>query len=201
MNDAELEKILKSAPPPDRPAEFWEKLPGRITTRIHWRSARAESAPEVRRPVAALRWVLAAATCVFVATVLITQRQPTLPALPPQELQLAQAQKYLQEIEALFPNQVQAIVFDQSGPHLVLAEKADVPDSTPLYLNICGPEGCRQFVTFSGQRINVGGDDCDVLLNAAGEILLVGEHGVWSSDARQRQMGKYRIEAHRMQSS
>jgi hypothetical protein len=105
------------------------------------------------------------------------------------------ARKCFQEIQPLFPHQLQAIVFDRQGARLVLAETADVPVSPPLYLKICGPKGCQQFVTFSGQQIRVNGEVCDVLLDSQGNVLVVGGQLVWSSSKPAGKAGSYRIEA------
>jgi hypothetical protein len=110
--------------------------------------------------------------------------------------QFAEARKYFHELEGLFPNQLQAIVFDQQGTHLVLAQKANLPASPPLYLKICGPDkGCRRFVTFSGQQIEVNGELCDVLADGQGKVLLVGRQLLWSGSQAGHRMGPYRVEA------
>jgi hypothetical protein len=113
----------------------------------------------------------------------------------------ALVEKCYRETEALFPNQVQAIVFDEAGPRVVLAEKADVPKSPPLYLKICGPRGCQEIVTFSGQQVRVNGDVCDVLTDAAGNVMLAGDHMFWSSQSVGTKAGRYRIEARTMETS
>jgi hypothetical protein len=114
---------------------------------------------------------------------------------PVNDPQLTAVRKYFREIEALFPNQLQAIVFEQQGTHLVLAGEPNLPTSPPLYLKICGPKGCQRFVTFSGQQIRVNGDICDVLADGRGGVLLVGRNLVWSSDQATASSGPYRIEA------
>jgi hypothetical protein len=105
-----------------------------------------------------------------------------------------EAQKYFHEIEGLFPNQLQAIVLDQTGARLVLSPAADVPRSPPLYLRICGPDGCQRFVTFSGQQIRVNGEACEVLVDRRGRVLLVGRDTVWSGSDPSGKTGPYRIE-------
>ncbi len=114
---------------------------------------------------------------------------------PSHDPQLAEAQKYFQEVASLFPNQLQAIVFDQQGAHLVLAQEPNLPTSPPLYLKICGPKGTQRFVTFSGQQIRVNGDVCDVLADHQGNVLLVGRRLVWSGAQASAGSGPYQIEA------
>src|SRR5205807_3264137 len=108
---------------------------------------------------------------------------------------LAEAAKYIREIEALFPNQLQAIVLDQKGARLLLADHSNVPASPPLYLKICGPYGCQRFVTFSGQQIRINDDLCDVLIDRQGNVLLVGRELLWSSSEPAGKARPYRIEA------
>jgi len=90
---------------------------------------------------------------------------------------------------------VQALILDEHGFQFVLAEKADIPDSPAIYLKICGPTACRQFITFSGQQIQVNGDVCDVLADAEGNIILAGKHLVWTSESQVAGTGSFRIEA------
>ncbi|HTA31520.1 MAG TPA: hypothetical protein VK731_13595 [Candidatus Cybelea sp.] len=94
--------------------------------------------------------------------------------------QLAEVKKYYREIEALFPNQVQAIAFDRQGPHLVLSEQADVPRSPALFVKVCGPKGCESFVTFSGQKIKFGGQQFEILADAEGKVIVVGDKRAWA---------------------
>lgn len=199
MNNAELDKLLKSAPVPDRSAEFWEQFPKRVTAKIHWQSQRLAAAPEARRQAFPSAWAMAAAAACFVLALTLTLYRSQLRRDAAGEV--ARAEKYYREIEAMFPNQVQAIIFDDQGPRLALAEQANVPKSTPLYLKVCGPRGCQQFVTFSGQQIRVNGDTCDVLLDAAGNVLLVGRQFVWSNAGATRDAGTYRIKARLLDSS
>lgn len=199
MNNAELEKLLKSAPVPKRTPDFWEQFPKRVTAKIHWQPQRLVATPEARRPALPFAWALGAgAICLVVVLSFAVHRSQ---ARRQAAGELAGLEKCYHEIEAMFPNQVQAIVFDDRGPRMILAERADVPKSPPLYLKICGPRGCQQFVTFSGQQIRVNGDNCDVLLDAAGNVLLVGPQFAWSSASLASDIGKYRIEARPLERS
>ncbi len=212
MNNVELERILRNAPMPDRAGDYWEQFPGQLMREIERRrdaaqvatstalpsaqAATARATPGRRawltlvlsRPVLA---VGAAAACLLVGfflgirTTWHAGRDP----------QLAIARKCFNEVTELFPNQVQALVLDTTGAHLVLAERPDVPSSPPLYVKITGPRGEQCFVTFSGQRIRVNGDTFEVLVDRQGEVLLVGKQSVWSSSDPGAKAGPYRIEA------
>jgi hypothetical protein len=118
-----------------------------------------------------------------------------------QDSQLAEARKYFHELEALFPNQLQGIVFDQQGTHLVLAPEPNLPASPPLYLKVCGPQGCQRFITFSGQQIRVNGDVCDVLVDHQGKVLVVGQETLWSDARGAVRRGPYQIEAKVLEAS
>jgi hypothetical protein len=198
MNNSELDQLLKAASPPERAPELWDTLPKRITARLHWQPKRdAASLVEPRRFLllfqARVVWALGA-TVVGLAVALVFFALPH-PRRLHSGSQLATVGKCFREIEALFPNQVRAVVFDERGARIILAEQADVPDSPPLYLKICGPNGCERVVTFSGQQIWVNGDACDVLQDADGNVLLVGDNIAWSSASVNRDMGRYHIEA------
>jgi hypothetical protein len=199
MNNQDLDQLLKSAAPPDCPPEFWEQLPKRITARIHWQSQRKVSTLNSPRRFDRVGLALSGAVVVAVLVVLFLWQSGS--TTRDAGGQLARAEKCYWEVESLFPRQVQAIILDEHGPRLVLADQADVPVSPPLYLRICGPRGCQEVVTFSGQQIRVNGDDCDVLVDAAGHVLLVGSKLVWSSASRSPVAGPYQIEARMMHAS
>jgi hypothetical protein len=205
MNDAELNEILKRAPVPEREADYWARFPGRVMAELE-RRRQAAPAPAKTHASSAWAWtgvlrMLLSRSALAAAVVVIClglgfylgfwRGQRSLSNDP----QLAAARKYFHEIEALFPNQVQAIVFDQHGTHLVLAQEPNVPASPPLYLKVCGPKGCQRFVTFSGQQIRVSGDVCDVLADGRGEVLLVGRQLVWSGAEAVAEGGSYQVEA------
>lgn len=221
MNDKELNEALKRAAVPERRADYWERFPGRIMAEIERRTAAAqpetgldtrlravtESGPRDARPTTwtALLWPLVrkpafalgvAAACLALGFVFGLWRGQRSPGSDPQ---FAEARKYFQEIQALFPHQLQAIVFDQQGAHLVLAQKADLPASPPLYLKICGPGGCQRFVTFSGQQIRFNGEVCDVLSDHEGNVLVVGRQSLWASSQAGARSGQYQVEAHALE--
>jgi hypothetical protein len=205
MNDSELNEVLKRATVPEREAEYWERFPRRVTAELDRRS---QTAPIHRRTEASRAWsspaafrflgtkaafaVGVAAVCLLLGFLIGLWRGQRSTSNDPQ---LAAARKYFNEIEALFPNQVRAIVFDQQGTHLVLAQEPNLPASPPLYLKIRGPKGCQRFVTFSGQQIRINGDVCDVLADGRGDVLVVGRQLLWSGSRAGARQGPYQIEA------
>ena len=201
MKNSELEQILKSAPVPDRPGAYWDQFPQRVMAKTNWLRTRVDagaSQPQTkpfwlrhrfRFATVGLGLAISGLLLVFV----LGSRQGR--QLSITEPQLAAARKYFQEIETLFPGQVQAIVFDQQGPHLVLAEHSNVHASSPLYLKVCGPKGCQSYVTFSGQQIRINGETCEVLLDHQDNVLLIGQDWVLSTAQAPAKRARYQVSA------
>lgn len=180
MNSEELKEFLKSAKTPNRPAEYWDDFPRQVTTALRRGQGMGQRAEQkTHRPVRLrLAWGLAfAGAFVLVGFALGFWRGHDAGV---NTGQLADVKKYYREIEALFPNQVRAISFDRQGPHLVLSEQADVPRSPALFVKVCGPKGCESFVTFSGQKIKSGGQQFEILADADGKVIVVGDKRVWA---------------------
>jgi len=209
MNNKELDQILKSARVPERPAVYWERFPRQVTAQLRagggLESSLSPSEGErvgVRGPFqrgwpTPFRWKPAlalalASVCIVFGFVLGAWHARHPAGTDPQ---LAEVAKYFREIAALFPNQLEAIVFDQAGAHMVLADRPNVPASPPVYVKVCGPKGCQWFVTFSGQQIRVNGDVFEVLVDRQGDVLLMGRQWVWSSSEPAGKSSPYRIEA------
>ena len=203
MNDRKLNEILKSASVPEREGEYWEEFPAQVTRELR-RSDKAERPPlaaplllqgrgrgRLRAPALAFGLGLAA-VCLLVGFWL--GRRGGSPS-ERSVATVAEAQKCYREIAQLFPNQVRAIVFDQTGTHLVLADRADVPESLPVFMKICGPNGCQSIVTFSGQQIRLNGKTMDVLVGPMDEVILAGPDSIWSSKQAENQVGEYRVQA------
>lgn len=177
MNDTELDKILRAAAPPERPEEYWEGFPRQIESRL----GRPSPAPRALRRVAPrFAWAVAIAlACVF-AGYLIGQRAGRTNAAAEGD-RLLQNRKFIQELTGMFPERVRAIVNDESGVHLVLSEKADVPASAPIWLKVCRGRSCTTVVTFSGQELQIAGQDLTVLTDAENRVILAGERFAWTS--------------------
>jgi hypothetical protein len=201
MKNSELDQLLKSVPVPERPASYWDQFPARVMAKTHWLASRAETTgtpaepapywlrPRFRIAVVGLGLVMAG---LLLGYIFGFQHGHNLAIT---DLQMAQARKYFQEIQTLFPGQVQAIVLSQPGARLVLAEQPNVPASAPLYLRVCGPKGCQDFLTFSGQQIRLNGEVCDVLLDPQGNVLLAGPQWVLSTAQPPARHALYQVAA------
>jgi len=200
MTNPELEKLLKSAAIPERDADYWEQFPKRVMAEARRRSSQspANTGNQVpgfywwlRRFAALTTGPALACVAIWIAMGIWHGRHPASLEDP----QLAALGKCFHEIQSLFPNQVEAVVFEKSGARMELAKAANVPASQPLYLKISGPGGSVRMVTFSGQQVKVNGDVCEVLVDRQGEVLVVGAHWVWSSSKPAGKSGGYLIEA------
>jgi hypothetical protein len=188
MNDPELDRKLKAARGPALDRLYQETFPQTVL-----RNLRSAPRIPVRRRWSGwprLAWGLATAACILIAFAAGHWHGRKLAS---QDV-LADS-KLIQETLAMFPNRVRAIVKDEHGLNLVLADQAVVPDSTPIYVRICDGKNCSSLVTFSGQEIQVAGQKLTVLSEADGGIILEGSKFVWSSTLRSLAKNGLKIEA------
>ena len=152
-----------------------------------------------RRSAAWLLCPLAAAACFLLAWLAL---QPATPAgktpRTPVALQEDAAAIILREFSALYPNQVKAIVQDNHGIELTLADKPDVAPGKPLVLKVCQPRGCQEIITFSGQNIDVAGHEVTVRTENGGRVILHGDQFLWSSDLKAPPAPGIHIESRRL---
>jgi hypothetical protein len=193
MTDAELEQKLRAVRPPALGPDYLEDFPRAVFARLR-------SLPAATRPPArcwAPRWGWAAGLAfVFLIVGFAIGRwggRTGKAAAAPADI-LADA-KVIRETLALFPHRVRAIVQDQQGLKLVLADQPDVPVSTPIYVRVCAGGNCASAVAFSGQEIQIAGQKLTVLSEADGGIILEGEEFVWSSGKRSYGKSNLKIEA------
>jgi hypothetical protein len=191
MNKRELESILKKALPPEISSESLEMFPRRLVARLKHNDSPNRA---VRNASLRLAWAFGLAACVVIVfTASHWRGRMEAEAIPAKDC-LASI-KLVREMVAMFPNQVCAIVEDDHGLHLVLSDKDDVPASPPLYVRICDGKHCSSFVTFSGQEIQVAGQQVTVLSDSQGGIILEGNRFVWSSDGENYAEKNLKIEA------
>lgn len=188
MNDSELRRLLKSAKVPEQSAEHWQEFPGQVVRSLHRQRTTDECSHSNQRP--RLAWGLALATCVVIGFFVGHWRGAN------QVNGLLKNGKLVREVVAMFPNQVQAIIQDENGIRLSLADTPNVPQSQPLWIKICDGKKCRSIVTFSGQVVQIDGQRVEALADASGGVMLVGEHFFWS--ARDQAAGRFRVDAQQL---
>lgn len=189
MKDFDLAKKLKTAGVPERTEEYWDAFPRQVLGRLRKVSATRE--PLQRwRPL--LAWGLGAAiACVMIGFAIGNWHGRS----GSEAFALLQNEKMIREILTMFPNRVRAIEQDERGIRLVLSEHADVPDSPPLWIKICDGNNCRAVVTFSGQALQIAKESVEVLADAQGQVMLVGNRLFWSSADPNRAAEHLRIQA------
>ena len=195
MNDAELNRILKSAEAPRRPEEYWNDFPGQVTRQLTRPLPPQRSAT---RWLPRLAWAGGFAAVCIIAGFMIGHRFAH-PEMANGNGQLLQSEKLISEVMAMFPNRVRAIVKNEAGMHIVLSDADDVPTSTPLWVKVCQGEHCTTLVTFSGQEVEVAGQKMTVLADAEGGVILTGDLFAWTSDDPKDGLQDLKIQARAIQ--
>ena len=189
MNRPELELILKKARLPEIPEESLEMFPRRIVARLKHNDSPARAKWKYSPRLA---WAFGLAACIVI-TFAVGHWSGRIEAIHSNDV-LADI-KVVRETLAMFPNRVRAIVRDEGGMNLVLSDKEDVPVSTPIYVRICNGKQCSSLVTFSGQAIQIAGQEVTVLSEADGGIILEGSKFLWSSSEQIYAGNNLKIEA------
>jgi hypothetical protein len=191
MTNSELDQALKSAGVPERDADYWEDFPRRVLTEAR-RRAPAGASSRSRWPLR-LAWAGGlAAVCVLVGFAVghwrgQSQAQST--------NGLLQNTRVIEEVMAMFPKRVRAVIQDGDGLRVVLADEENVPVSTPLWVKLCRGDECVSLVTFSGHELEIAGQRLTVLGSAKGDVIVLGDRYAWHSDDRHRVGSDLRIQA------
>jgi hypothetical protein len=189
MNDSDLERKLKSAHAPERTEEYWGDFPRQVMAQLR---ANPELRPHRAQWKPKLAWGIGIAfACLMIGFAVGHWRGRT----ESDSFALLQNEKMLREVLTMFPNRIRAIEQDEHGVRLVLSDDADVPASTPLWIKICDGKNCRAVVTFSGQNLQIAKEQVEVLMDAQGKVILVGNNFVWSSGESTRVADGLRIQA------
>jgi hypothetical protein len=179
MNNEELDQLLKKTDVPKRDAGYWEEFPNQVTREIR------RGAPVSETTGRRMNWKIWAgvglATACLIGTFFLGVWKGQNQHRSNGDFDTAAARKYFHELEAMFPNRVRAVVFDERGAHLMLSDNADVPRSAGVFLKICDGQQCQKMITFSGQQIQWRGETFEVLTDQQGHVILSGEHSVFSS--------------------
>lgn len=190
MNDDLLKKRLAEleVPEPDETAR--ERALHRALVALA-NSAKTNKVPAEKRRPALWRWVLAAGALGAFVLAVWPGGQPA------KENSLAW-QRTLEQVEALFPGQVNAVI-ERDGKFAVeLTDHAAGGTGQPVVVEfVQGPHVLR-VLSYSGRRVCVelgGAKACfEPLITADGGVILAGEDFLWSSEHPAPQAG-YRVQA------
>jgi hypothetical protein len=189
MTDPQLEILLNRAPAPERTPDYWKEFPGQVVARLHETSKQRERRSPERRWAPRLAWGGAIAFACLVLGFVFGHWHAATPKSASNAL--LQNETMVREILTMFPNRVRAIVQTAQGVQLVLSEKPDVPVSTPIWIKVGG----QVAVTFSGQEIQIGGEQMTVLSDSQGGIILMAKQLIWSSTAPGQGANRLKIQA------
>lgn len=191
MNKFDLNATLKAAKTPEGSEKYWNDIPREVLAQLR-RPAMASPRNQPRW-LPRLAWSYAAAAICLAAVLAVGHWRGATSSKD-----ALQSTKLIQEMLAMFPNRVRAIVQDERGLNLVLSEHDDIPASTPIYVRICDGKHCASLVTFSGQEIQIAGQKLTVLSDARGGIILTGNRFVWSNTERSHAGSRLKIEANNL---
>jgi hypothetical protein len=190
MSETELESILRRARLPEISQESLEVFPRRVIAGLKGECA---PRPTARSFFPRLAFACGLAACLLVLAVGHWHGRMEKETIPSGDI-LAST-KFIHEMLAMFPNRVRAIVEDARGVNLFLSDNNNVPASPPLYVHICDGKNCSSFVTFSGQEVQVAGQQVTALSDAHGGIIVTGRQFVWSSAEGMEAGNHLKIEA------
>ena len=198
MNDSKLNELLQRVRVPERQPEEWQELTNdtmramRLSLSAHGERVRGEVSLSRPRFKSIALWTFGCATACVLAGFILGHWHARLET---RRDEIADARKLFSELSALFPNQIEAVILDERGPRLVLAEQPAPRHGAPIFVRICTARGCERVVTFSGRRVLMNGESCEVLLDVRGNVIVAGERFAWSSSEPATRTRGFQIEA------
>jgi hypothetical protein len=101
----------------------------------------------------------------------------------------------IEELTDLFPGRIRAVIVEGQSSSILLSEQPLAHSSEPVLIRLRRNGESLVAVTFSGQSIELGSQEFEVLADGADGVLLVGEDFVWTSRAPTRLPPWNRVEA------
>jgi hypothetical protein len=196
VNNSELKELLRRVHVPERKSEEWKELSDNtlrgLRASLFAEGGRGQVALAPSRRKSFALWAAGLATACIVAGFFFGHWHA---GRNSRRDEIADARKLFAELSSMFPNQLEAVLLDGSTPRLVLAEKTSANQGVPIFVRLCGAGGCQRVITFSGRRVALNGETCEVLLDARGHVIVTGDRFAWSSGDTAALPGGYRIEA------
>ena len=193
MTDSELNQKLAAARSPKLDPDYADDFSRTVFARL--RSALAPRIPAARPWLPRLVWSTSFAVFFLIAGFAIGHWRGSGETDRAAAGNLLANAKLINETLAMFPHRVRAIIQNEHGLQLVLAEQPEVPDSPPLFVKICDGKNCSSLVTFSGQDLEIAGQKISILADGNGGIILEGSQFIWSSTGHNPLRNGLRIEA------
>jgi hypothetical protein len=193
MKDSELNKLLRSVRPPERPpeekAEFPQEVVRQLSRPVHQQTGNARKAP--RFPLWAVGFATVCLTIGF-----IVGRMPEKAGPPPvAKVNPPDYAKLFKEVAILFPDRLRGVVVRGNELELILADQPERLATNPLLVEFCQNGRCRTVITFSGQKLEVDGHSIEVLTGTNDKVIVLADNRVWTSQNPKEVVDGFRINA------
>jgi len=146
-------------------------------------------------------WQWAGALAVLVAFVLVWHVRPR--TSTPEE-DVATDQRILQQMQTLFPRQVNAVVEDNGRVSLAIAQSPEVGSDQPVVVLFRQNGRTIRVLSYSGHKVclPLGGEErCfEILATAAGGVIIEGADKVWLASGKPEIAG-YSVQAQTLEAS
>jgi hypothetical protein len=175
VNDDELQRHLSHLKTPEVSDTARERARFRATLALN----RAEVAQGAERAVVFWRWTTGVLAIALAGA--LTWQMWARPASPREDI--AADQKVLEQMQALFPRQVNAVVVDNGKVDLSVTQSPAVGSDQPIVIVFRRDDKIIRVLSYSGHRVclSLGGrDHCfEILATASGGIILEEADKAW----------------------
>ena len=175
MNEDELQQHLSHLKTP----EVSEAARGRARFRATLALNRAEIASNAERAVVFWRWATGVLAIALAGA--LAWQMGSRPALPSEDI--AADQKVLEQMQALFPRQVNAVVTDNGKVDLSVTQSPAVGSDQPIVIVFRRDDKIIRVLSYSGHRVCLplgGREHCfEILATPSGGIILEEADKAW----------------------
>jgi hypothetical protein len=193
MNDQSLKRILRGLEIPEPDDAARERALHRAVVALK-NADTAGSSRDLRPPRLFLRRPLTFCGAMGAAALLVFLTVPR----PRHDASPATAQTLLEQMEIVFPGQLDAVIERDGKVEVALAAQPSAPSAQPLLLTFVRGSRAFRVLSYSGRRVCVemdGGRICfDALLTGDGSVILSGDHFLWTNQ-NPAPLAGYQVEA------